>query len=92
MPLVSPASLNAPSQHPYRGLVMSENRNLSGCQVFKLTEAPSEWDCVPLKERILLFPSRRQPIRAICSPPLLTWTNRLPGNVLPNVQIGNRKH
>jgi len=33
---------------------MRRDRNLSGCQVFNFSDLPSEWDCVPLGDRIEL--------------------------------------
>src|SRR5581483_4689811 len=35
-------------------LVMAQNRNLSGCQIFHASELPEDWDCEPLKERLEL--------------------------------------
>lgn len=37
---------------------MSLHRNLSGCQVFHSSELPSDWDCVPLRERLELLYGR----------------------------------
>jgi type I restriction enzyme S subunit len=33
---------------------MSQDRNLSGCQVFDAADLPADWDCVPLGNRIEL--------------------------------------
>ncbi|MFL6311756.1 MAG: restriction endonuclease subunit S [Terriglobales bacterium] len=33
---------------------MQRNRNLSGCQIFKATDLPVGWDCVPIGDRIEL--------------------------------------
>jgi hypothetical protein len=37
---------------------MSQSRNLSGCQVFDPTHLPTDWTCVPLKERLELLYGR----------------------------------
>ncbi|RON71459.1 MULTISPECIES: restriction endonuclease subunit S [Pseudomonas] len=37
---------------------MSFSRNLSGCQVFHPSRLPTEWDCVPLKDRLELLYGR----------------------------------
>ncbi|MBY4897224.1 restriction endonuclease subunit S [Cupriavidus sp. AU9028] len=37
---------------------MSLSRNLSGCQVFHPSELPTDWDCVPLKDRLELLYGR----------------------------------
>ncbi|MFH0996398.1 MAG: restriction endonuclease subunit S [Pseudomonadota bacterium] len=37
---------------------MLQSRNLSGCQIFSQSQMPSEWVCVPLKDRIELLYGR----------------------------------
>jgi type I restriction enzyme, S subunit len=37
---------------------MSLSRNLSGCQVFHPSQLPTDWDCVPLKDRLELLYGR----------------------------------
>jgi type I restriction enzyme S subunit len=40
---------------------MKLNRNLSGCQVFHPENSPSEWHCVPLRQRVELAYGRALP-------------------------------
>ena len=37
---------------------MSLSRNISGCQMFHPSQLPTDWDCVPLKDRLELLYGR----------------------------------
>ena len=59
---------------------MSQDRNLSGCQVFRASDLPSDWSCVQLGDRIELAYGKA-----------LTGSNRKPGNIAvygSNGQVG----